>query len=225
MSTQASTPTKIRIDDYGLDDLLTMAHQRRASDLHLTAGLAPMLRIDGWLRPMDFEPLTPRATQRLVYSILNDHQIQRFEAQHELDFSHGISKLGRFRVNVYMQRGSVGAAFRLVPNKIPSFDQLGLPGSIRTLTAKSAGLILVTGPTGSGKSTTLAALVDNINMERPCHIVTIEDPIEYVHGHRRAMVNQRELGSDTYDMAAALRAVVEKTRTSCWSAKSATWKP
>ena len=210
MSTLASSSAKFRIEDYGLDDLLTMAHQRQASDLHVTAGLAPTMRIDGRLRPMDFEPLEPRATQRLIYGILNDHQIQLFEDKHELDFSHGITKLGRFRVNVYMQRGAVGAAFRLVPNRIPSFEQLGLPPVIRNLTAKNSGLILVTGPTGSGKSTTLAAMIDHINMNRACHIVTIEDPIEYIHTHRRAMVNQRELGSDTYNTTAALRAVVRE---------------
>ncbi len=210
MSTLASATGKYRIEDYGLDDLLSMAHQRQASDLHITAGLPPMMRIDGRLRPMDFEALGPRVCQRLVYSILNDHQVQLFEAKHELDFSHGISKVGRFRVNVYMQRGAVSAAFRLVPNRIPSFEQLGLPPAIRNLTTKSSGLILVTGPTGSGKSTTLAAMIDHINMHRACHIVTIEDPIEYVHTHRRAMVNQRELGSDTYDTGAALRSVVRE---------------
>ncbi len=169
-----------------------------------------MLRIDGRLSPMHFDNLTPIECQRLVYSILDDHQISTFESKHELDFSHGMAKTGRFRVNVYMQRGSVGAAFRLVPRRIPSFEELGLPGSIGTLTNRTSGLILVTGRAGSGKSTTLAAMIDHINSFRACHIMTIEDPIEYLHNHKRAMVNQRELGSDTYDMFGALRAVVRE---------------
>lgn len=210
MSTLAKPIGKYRIEDYSLDDLLTMANQQRASDLHLTAGLPPMVRIDGALRPLEFEPLTPTHTQRLVFSVLTDHQIQLFESRHELDFSHGIKKLGRFRVNVFMQRGAVASAFRLVPGRIPTFEQLGLPPTVRKLCTRSSGLILVTGPTGSGKSTTLATMIDYINANRACHIVTIEDPIEYVHVHRRAMVNQRELGIDTYEMASALRAVVRE---------------
>jgi twitching motility protein PilT len=210
LSTLARASGKFRIDDYALDDLLEMAHQRQASDLHITAGLPPMLRIDGRLRPMDFEALTPNVCQRLVYGILSDHQVHLFETRHELDFSHGIKKLGRFRVNVYMQRGAVASAFRLVPSRIPSFEQLGIPPAVRGLTTRTSGLILVTGPTGSGKSTTLAAMIDNINLTRACHIVTIEDPIEYVHTHRRAMVNQRELGSDTFEMSGALRSVVRE---------------
>ena len=210
MSTLAKSSGKYRIEDYSLDDLLAMAHQQRASDLHLTAGLPPMMRIDGRLRPMEFEPLTPNHSQRLVYSILTDHQVQVFEGKHELDFSHGIKKMGRFRVNVFMQRGAVAGAFRLVPGRIPTFEQLGLPPTVRNLTARTSGLILVTGPTGCGKSTTLATMIDHINANQPVHIVTIEDPIEYVHAHRRAMVNQRELGLDTYEMASALRAVVRE---------------
>ena len=210
MSTLAKSSGKYRVEDYSVDDLLGMAHQQRASDLHLTAGLPPTVRIDGRLRPMEFDPLTPAECQRLVYNILNDHQVQVFETKHELDFSHGIKKIGRFRVNVYMQRGAVAGAFRLVPARLPTFEQLGLPSAVRHLTERTSGLILVTGPTGSGKSTTLAAMIDYINATRACHIVTIEDPIEYVHAHRRAMVNQRELGSDTYEMASALRAVVRE---------------
>jgi twitching motility protein PilT len=141
---------------------------------------------------------------------LTDHQIEEFERRHELDFSHGISKVGRFRVNVYVQRGSVGAAFRLIPRRIPTFDDLGLPPTVRKLAARTSGLILVTGPTGSGKSTTLAAMVDHINQNRDCHVITIEDPIEYLHRHQRSMVNQRELGSDTYEWAAALRSALRE---------------
>jgi len=211
LSTQVkAAPRKHKIEDYGLDELLTMAVERQASDLHLTVGLPPMLRIDGRLSPMSFDGLTPIECQRLIYSILDDHQISAFESKHELDFSHGIAKMARFRANLYVQRGSVGAAFRLIPRRAPSFDELNLPGSVRALTSRTSGLILVTGRAGSGKSTTLAALIEHINNFRACHIVTIEDPIEYLHQHKRAMINQRELGSDTYDMFAALRAVVRE---------------
>jgi twitching motility protein PilT len=210
LSTLAKPSGKYRTEDYALDDLLTLAHQQRASDLHLTAGLPPMVRVDGRLRPLEFEPLTPTLSQQLLFGILTDHQVQVFESKHELDFSHGIKKIGRFRVNAYMQRGAVASAFRLVPGRIPSFEQLGLPGVVRKLATRSSGLILVTGPTGSGKTTTLATIIDYINANVPCHIVTIEDPIEYVHAHHRAMVNQRELGIDTYEIASALRAVVRE---------------
>ena len=210
MSTLAKTHGNFKVEDYGLDEMLTMAVERQASDLHITVGLPPMLRIDGRLVGMSFETLTPNDVQRLVYSILDDHQITTFETKHELDFSHGIPKVGRFRVNVYVQRGSVGAAFRLIPRRIPSFEDLNLPGAVRALTSRTSGLILVTGPAGSGKSTTLAAFLDHINQVRSCHVITIEDPIEYLHQHRRAIINQRELGSDTYEMSAALRAVVRQ---------------
>jgi twitching motility protein PilT len=169
-----------------------------------------MMRIDGRLRPMDFEPLLPTDCQRLAYSILDDHQVRVFETKHELDLSHGIPKVGRFRANIYMQRAAVGAAFRLIPRKIPALDELGLPPVVRELTFRTSGLILVTGTTGSGKTTTLAAMLDSINHTRACHVMTIEDPIEYIHAHRRAMINQRELGSDTYDMRGALRSVVRE---------------
>ncbi|MFB3880216.1 MAG: type IV pilus twitching motility protein PilT [Armatimonadota bacterium] len=201
---------KPSIGDYSLDELLTMAAERQASDIHITANLPPTLRIDGRLRPMSFERLEPNECQRLIYGILTDHQISEFERKHELDFSHGISKVGRFRVNVYMQRGSVGAACRLIPRRIPGFQELGLPGVVQQLAARTSGLILVTGPTGSGKSTTLAAIVDYINQTRECHVITIEDPIEYLHRHGHAMVNQRELGSDTFDWASALRSVLRE---------------
>jgi len=200
----------MEIDDYGLDELLGLAVERRASDLHITAGLPPTLRVDGRLQALNFDPLRPVDTQRLIYSILSDHQISTFESTHELDFSHGIPKVGRFRVNVYVQRGSVGAAFRVIPRRIPRFPELGIPGVVQTLAARTSGLILVTGPAGSGKSTTLASIIDYINDTRSCHIVTIEDPIEYLHSHRKAMVNQRELGTDTYEIRAALRSVVRE---------------
>lgn len=210
MSTLVRARQKLKTEDYGLDELLAMAVERRASDLHLTVGLPPMLRVDGRLQPMDFENLTPVECQRLVYSILTDQQITTFETKHELDFSHGVAKVARFRVNVYMQRGSVAAAYRLIPRRIPTFEELGLPPAVRRLAHRTSGLILVTGPAGSGKSTTLAAILDQINQTRSCHIVTVEDPIEYLHAHRQAMINQRELGSDTFSMQAALRAVVRE---------------
>ncbi len=187
-----------------------MAAERQASDMHLTVNLPPTMRIDGHLRPMNFDRLEPSECQRLVYSILTDQQVEEFERRHELDFSHGIAKVGRFRVNVYMQRGSVGAAFRLIPRRIPNIEELGLPPVVKKLAARTSGLILVTGPTGSGKSTTLAAMVDHINQNRDCHVITIEDPIEYLHRHQRSMVNQRELGSDTYQWATALRSVLRE---------------
>ncbi len=210
MSTLAKEKAKPSIEDYALDELLAMAAERQASDVHLTANLPPTLRVDGRLRPMNFDRLEPTQCQRLIYSILTDHQISEFERKHELDFSHGIAKVGRFRVNVYMQRGSVGAAFRLIPRRIPSFEELGLPGVVRQLANRTSGLILVTGPTGSGKSTTLAAIVDFINQTRECHVITIEDPIEYLHRHGRSMINQRELGSDTFEWGLALRAVLRE---------------
>jgi twitching motility protein PilT len=206
----SETRGKPSIEDYSLDELLAMAAERQASDVHLTANLPPMLRIDGHLRPMNFDRMEPSQGQRLIYSILTDHQISEFEQKHELDFSHGIAKVGRFRVNVYMQRGSVGAAFRLIPRRIPTFEQLGLPVVVRKLAGRTSGLILITGPTGSGKSTTLAAILDHINQTRDCHVITIEDPIEYLHRHQRAMINQRELGSDTFGWAAALRSALRE---------------
>jgi len=210
LSTQVSTRPKPSIEEYPLDELLTLAAERQASDVHLTAALPPMMRIDGHLRPMNFDRLEPSSCQRLIYSILTDHQIEEFERKHELDFSHGIPKVGRFRANVYMQRGSVGAAFRLIPRRIPTFEELRLPGVVRKLTGRTSGMILVTGPTGSGKSTTLAAFIDHINQTRDCHVITVEDPIEYLHRHGRAMVNQRELGSDTYGWADALRSALRE---------------
>ncbi len=210
MSTLAKASGRFKVQDYALDEILAMASEERASDVHFTVNLAPMMRVDGRLRPMDFERLEARECQRLIYSILTDHQISKFEESHELDFSHGIAKLGRFRVNVYLQRGSVAAAFRMIPGSIPTFEELGLPGVVRSLAGRTSGLMLVTGPTGSGKSTTLAAMVEHINKTREAHVITIEDPIEYLHRHQRSMVNQRELGSDTYGWAAALRSVLRE---------------
>lgn len=198
------------ITDVTLHELLSLAVKRRASDLHITAGLPPVLRIDGRLIPLDFEPLTPHDTQRLLYDILDDRQIGEFETKHELDISYGAPNLGRFRVNLYVQRGAVGGALRLIPTEIPTMEELNLPRILEDLATRNSGLILVTGPTGCGKSTTLATMINHINRTRECHIMTIEDPIEYLHRHQKAMVNQRELGTDTFGFAEALRAVLRE---------------
>ena len=193
-----------------LDDLLRDVCEKGSSDLHLTVGLPPVVRVDGSLRHLSYTPLAPNDTQRLVYDILSTDQVQWFEKTRELDFSYGVAGVGRFRVNVYRQRGSVGAALRSIPDRIPTLEQLGLPAALGELTRKHSGLILVTGPTGSGKSTTIACMIDTINSERPVHIMTIEDPIEYLHRHKRAMINQRELNTDTDSFENALRAVLRE---------------
>ncbi len=169
-----------------------------------------MLRVDGRLHRTNYEVLGSQDIQRLVYEVLTDQQIQWFEKVRELDFSYGVHGVGRFRLNLYRQKGSVGAAMRAIPTKIPTLEELRLPPLLRDLTRKPSGLILVTGPTGSGKSTTLASMVDIINNERDCHIITVEDPIEYLHRHKRSMVNQRELGQDTNSFENALRAVLRE---------------
>ncbi|HZH98160.1 MAG TPA: ATPase, T2SS/T4P/T4SS family, partial [Fimbriimonadaceae bacterium] len=193
------------LDDVHLDDILRMALERKASDIHLTAGLPPMIRMDGEITPLPFLPLTPQETRRLIFDTLSDDNLQKLEETHELDFGYGVKGLARFRFNVYMQRGSFAGALRVIPTKIPSFEELGLPAIIREIAKRSSGLILVTGPTGSGKSTTIATMIDDINQNRSSHIMTIEDPIEYLHQHKKCMVNQRELHSDTYSFHAALR--------------------
>lgn len=209
-SVDLSQSGKKSVADVHLDTLLAITVENGASDLHLTVNLPPMMRIDGRLVPTDFAPLTPRDTQRLIYDILGNDQIQWFEKTRELDFSYGIKDVGRFRVNVYRQRGQIGVALRAIPGKIPSMEELGLPPILKDLARKHSGLILVTGPTGSGKSTTIATMIDTINRERECHIMTIEDPIEYLHTHRKSMVNQRELNTDTDSFENALRAVLRE---------------
>ena len=164
-----------------------------ASDLHLTCGSPPHLRIDGHLIPLRSSPLTPEDTKRLCYSFLTDKQRAKFEREQELDLSFGVKGLCRFRVNLFCQRGTVAGAFRMIPTDLPAFGQLGLPDVVGELTQRTQGLVLVTGPTGSGKSTTLAALIDKVNRERHHHIITIEDPIEHLHPHRNSIVNQREI--------------------------------
>ena len=198
------------VADLHVDDLLRLTAERGASDLHLTAGLPPMIRVDGELVATEYEVLGTRETQRLVYDILTNDQIQWFEKTRELDFSYGIKNVGRFRVNVYRQRGNVGVAMRAISGQIPSMEELGLPPLLKEFARKHSGLVLVTGPTGSGKSTTIATMIDSINDERNCHIMTIEDPIEYLHRHKKCMVNQRELNTDTDSFENALRAVLRE---------------
>lgn len=198
------------IKNVHIDDLLRQTCERGSSDLHLAVGLPPVLRVDGSLIQLDYQPLSPNDTQRLIYDILTSDQVQWFEKTRELDFSYGVRAVGRFRVNVYRQRGSVGAALRAIPDQVPTFEQLNLPRVIKDLTNKHSGLVLVTGPTGSGKSTTIACMIDTINSERAVHIMTIEDPIEYLHRHKKAMVNQRELNTDTDSFENALRAVLRE---------------
>jgi twitching motility protein PilT len=192
-------------------DLLQILVERGASDLHLTVGTYPQIRLAGKLVPLtQFDPLTPQDTQRLAYSVLNEAQKQRFEEENELDLSFGIQGLARFRCNVFRQRGAVGAAIRVIPYRIRSFEELGLPRVVEELAERPKGLILVTGPTGSGKSTTLAAMIDKINSERHEHIITIEDPIEFVHPHKKCVVNQREVYSDTHSFKHALKTILRQ---------------
>lgn len=193
-----------------IDEILHAAVERKASDIHLTAGLPPTVRVDGELVSLHYEVMRPDHTRRMIYEALSDEHIQKFEQTHELDFGYAVKGLARFRFNVYMQRGSVAAALRMIPNSIPSFDSLRLPSVVREVSKRHSGLVLVTGPTGSGKSTTIAAMIDDINESRSSHIMTIEDPIEYVHKHKRCMVNQRELHSDTYSFHNSLRAVLRE---------------
>ncbi|MCL6518593.1 MAG: type IV pilus twitching motility protein PilT [Armatimonadetes bacterium] len=202
---------KVRpIEEVHIDDLLRLVVERGASDLHLAVGVPPILRIDGQLMPTNYEKLTPTDSQRLVYDILTDEQIQRFEADLQLDFSYSLAKVSRFRVNIFRDKGTVAAAFRVIPTRIPTIRELGLPVILEELSRKPRGLILVTGPTGSGKSTTLAAMVNQINSERSAHIITIEDPIEYLHQHKMSIINQRELGLDVKSFSGALRAALRE---------------
>ncbi len=193
-----------------LRDLLQEMIDKKASDLHITAGVPPQLRVDGDILSTEHEPLTPEVTQAITYSVLNEEQQKRFEAEKELDFSFGVKGLSRFRGNVFMQRGVVSMAIRQIPYEILGFRDLGLPSVIEELSNRQRGLILVTGPTGSGKSTTLASIIDKINAERRKHIVTIEDPVEYIHQHKKCIVNQREVKADTDSFAQALKHVLRQ---------------
>jgi twitching motility protein PilT len=193
-----------------LHQLLKAMIEKGASDLHITTQSPPQLRIDGKLHPLKMPPLTPPETKQLCYSILTDAQKHRFEESNELDLSFGVRGLSRFRANIFTQRGAVAGAFRAIPYKIMTFEELGLPKVVNELSKKPRGLILVTGPTGSGKSTTLATMIDKINTERNEHIVTVEDPIEYLHPHKGCVVNQREVGADTSSFKNALKYILRQ---------------
>jgi twitching motility protein PilT len=193
-----------------LYDLLKMMIEKNASDLHITTGSPPRLRVDGKLVSVDNPPLNPSDTKALCYSILTDAQKHKFEENNELDLSFGVKGLSRFRANIFMQRGAVAGAFRTIPFEIRGFKELGLPEIVNEMVKKPRGLILVTGPTGSGKSTTLAAMVDRINSERYDHIITVEDPIEYLHPHKKCLINQREVNADTASFKAALKYVLRQ---------------
>jgi twitching motility protein PilT len=193
-----------------LHQLLRAMIEKGESDMHITTGAPPLLRIDGAIVPLKIPALSPVETKQLCYSVLTEEQKIQFEKTKELDLSFGVKNLSRFRANIFLQRGAVSGAFRSIPFKILTFDELGLPPVIAELASKPRGLVLVTGPTGSGKSTTLASILDKINAETRQHIVTVEDPIEYLHPHKRSIVNQREVGSDTQTFKAALKYVLRQ---------------
>jgi len=193
-----------------MENLLTQLFEKNASDLHMTAGSPPALRLDGDVHQIESERLSPQMAQRLIYGLLTDEQKERFEREHELDLSFGVQSLGRVRMNVFLQRGTVAAVLRNIPTKILSFDELGVPPVVRELVKIPKGLVLVTGATGSGKSTTLASMIDYINTNRKCHILTVEDPIEFLHRHKAAVVDQREVGMDTKAFARSLKSALRQ---------------
>lgn len=193
-----------------IEQLLNLVFSKKASDLHISVGLPPIIRIDGKLIRVDHPPLTKDDVEKIVFSMLSNEQRRMLEQNWELDCSYGVEAIGRFRINVYRERGHYAAALRTITTDIPSFEQLGLPDIVRELAEKPRGLILVTGPTGSGKSTTLAAMIDYINTNRVEHILTIEDPIEFLHYSKRSVIHQRELGHDTRSFSNALRAALRE---------------
>ncbi len=207
---QVATARPLPIDDAHIDDLLRATVDKGASDLHIAVGIPPIIRVDGALMPIPFEKVMPQDAQRLIYDILTDEQIQRFETELELDFSYQLARAARFRVNVFRDKGNVALAFRQIPQKVPTIRDLGLSPVLEELCDLPRGLVLVTGPTGSGKSTTLAAMIHQINTQDSRHIITIEDPIEYLHTHRMSVINQREVGQDTRQFKNALRAALRE---------------
>ena len=196
--------------NFDFADVLIEVMERGASDLHITAGVPPMVRERGHLSPLDFPALSPQDTREIVYSILTNDQRKKLENEWQIDLSYSIPGRARFRVNAYFQRAAIGAAFRLIPSEMPQLEQLGLPPVLEDFTNKPRGFVLVTGPTGSGKSTTLAAMMDRINRTRHEHIMTVEDPIEFLHPHRSCIVNQREIGGDAISFAMALKAALRQ---------------
>jgi twitching motility protein PilT len=197
-------------ENYTCRDLLALTLERKATDLLLSAGQSPQIRQDGELVALDYPPLTPDKTKELSYQVMNETQQKKLEVEWEVDFSFGIQNLSRFRANVFMQRGAVSAAFRRIPFQILSFEELGLPLIAKDMSDRPNGLVLVTGPTGCGKSTTLAAMIDRVNEMQYAHIITIEDPIEYLHRHKRCTVDQREVHSDTKSFEAALKSILRQ---------------
>jgi len=203
----AAAPTR----NYDFAEVLTRMAADGASDVHLSPGFCPAIRVRGRIVPLEeYAPLTPQETRDTVYSLLNDDQRKRFESHKQLDLAYAVPGVARFRVNCFFQRGSISAAFRRIPHQIPKLGELGLPRILEDLTRKPRGLVLVTGPTGSGKSTSLAAMLDIINEERDEHMLTIEDPIEFLHTHKRCVVNQREIGADAVDFASALKSALRE---------------
>lgn len=197
---------KKSVQELHIDELLDLIIAMKGSDLHIASGIPPVIRADGELKPTPYENMSPLDIQQMMYAILTDEQIQKFESTWELDFSYALQKKARFRVNIFKDKGSVAASLRLIPTKIPTLEEMEMPGIFEKLTHLRRGLVLVTGPTGSGKSTTLAAMIHAINLTRSEHIITIEDPIEFVHNHKLSVINQRELGMDTKSFGNALRA-------------------
>jgi twitching motility protein PilT len=193
-----------------MHELFKTMLDQNASDLHLTAGAPPMIRVHGDVTPLPYDPLTANTIKQLCYSVLTEQQKKKFEEENELDFSFSVEGLSRFRGNMFLQRGAVGGVFRMIPHKIPDIASLGLPPAVTNLIKLPRGLILVTGPTGSGKSTTMAAMIDRINAERAEHIITVEDPIEFLHHHKKCIVNQREVFADTHSFGAALKHILRQ---------------
>jgi len=201
----------VQSDDILLEDVLSRMVEAGASDLHLTSAAPPMIRLAGALRPLEgYAPVNGESLRRSIYSILTQRQREAFEAELELDFAYALRGKARFRVNLYQQRDSIGAAFRVIPYEIKALEDLGVPPVVGTFANLPRGLVLVTGPTGSGKSTTLAAIIDLANRTRPDHIMTVEDPIEFLHRHKMALINQREVGEDTHSFASALKHVLRQ---------------
>jgi twitching motility protein PilT len=209
MDSQESVIERTRNFDFA--EVITRMAEERASDVHLSPGFKPAIRVRGKITPLeDYGPLSPQETRDTVYSLLNDDQRKRFESRKQLDLAYAVPGVARFRVNCFFQRGSISAAFRRIPHEIPQLQELGLPAVLEEFTRKPRGFVLVTGPTGSGKSTSLAAMIDIINREREEHILTIEDPIEFLHNHKKCIVNQREIGADAEDFSFALTSALRE---------------